>query len=130
MLNKKALRCISMALVTIMALVALVACGGSGGNLVARWEGVSYEEKWGDDSPRTVSLDGTGVFFEFLSDGTGTSRYDGWPSNFTYTTESGRVRIVSGSVNSELSYRVSGSTLTLTYESGTYTRITTLRKAN
>lgn len=94
------------AVLTLVLLVSLAACGGSGSGgsdsasaLIGTWE----------------SNEAPGTFYEFKADGTGTLKGEGYSMEFTYVDKSTSIDFTyeGSSTVQNNDYTVNGSTLTL-----------------
>ena len=109
-------------------LLLLMGCGGGGSSLEGRWEIVSIEERWDGESYVMDDIDG---FFQFNDDGTGVLNIEGQSDNFTWSTNGREIVLNLGGMGNETAtYRISGSTLTITFVEDGYTDIFTLRRVN
>jgi len=108
-------------------LFAMAGCGSGEHPIVGTWELVSIEEIWQGESEMFEDYELT---FEFLYEGLGTTR-DSWGETlFTWSAEGGVLTITERGVSETLTYNISRSQLTLTFDDGEFTEIMMLRRAD
>ncbi|MCL2386824.1 MAG: hypothetical protein FWC89_04640 [Defluviitaleaceae bacterium] len=112
---RKKIALVVFVVMSLMMIGMLVGCGGSSeSRLVGKWEMVSEETMFDGESHHHQY--GEGESMEFFSDGNGVAVDDrGRGTAFTWTAENGRL-MIRGILGDAivLTYRISGSTLTLT----------------
>jgi hypothetical protein len=112
----------------IVATMLFTACGGSS-SLIGKWEGVSASVTFMGET-ETESLESGLFFIEFKDGGTGISYDHEYSNGFTWSTDGDKLTITEDNETDIFTYKVSGSTLTLTIDYGSATSIITLKKVN
>ncbi len=112
-----------VAVVAVVAILVLWMIFAGSSSLVGRWDGdyaeYTYEDPWsGERVTETENIDG---YIKFNSDGTGESEMFGYRENFEWEDKGGGILEISDPDGTEeISYSISGSTLTFTIEETMY----------